>query len=730
MCAQLNQAAWPTLKVGSKLKHGTRLRLPAESGPSTLGGARAGAAQEKRRRGAAKKTKQETPVKAAAVNGSETEDDDEGCASAVQGARGDAVSDEVSAGCSSSGREGAGPTAASRTGRLQRRCGLMYEGEVQVRGKKEVMHGKGVYTNLMHYESLDAVGTNGFLWKKYEGDFENDKMTGQGTIFWADGSVFFGRVCKNQPREGVYIEDGQRFDVTFSTTCDSLISGHKPQPKTKKPCADIPKQAVGFDEEKSLAEGVGRHVLPLEAAAEQRSTQCANDCEGADSAAAKWCRECEKAICSTCARACSTNLHHVLVDICNSTAVIPSHLPQNVEEDKGGEMVGRGRGDPDDGSENPWLEGNEELQSGGDAGDGGHDPLLDSRLEEQDRGGGEEKMEEHVDTDEARKQRKQERKKIRKEERARRKEEEAERERLERRQLKAEARAKAKEEKRLFAMRKREEAAEKLAAAQKLEEEARMIMAEEEGEEGRARAGEPGHHATVRSEQEAAAFQDVDDEVETNDLAKSTSIAEGGARGRSLAGKWSNVSLDNQQQAISKKNGGEDGVVAAAGRGVCTTAPAGGSRGKKAASGKSGGIAKKRKGSGSDEIDDSKEAISEQHGLPAAKRRKGVGIADASDTHRDRGVEIVKDPLPPLLSLEQDAKTRVKRPTLLDLMEAGLISEGDRVVCKGVVGVLKQGAAIKVSKKTTNKRIRGTIANSVSEVCSTFAHLVLCTNPF
>ena len=102
--------------------------------------------------------------------------------------------------------------------------------------------------------------------------------------------------------------------------------------------------------------------------------------------------------------------------------------------------------------------------------------MLDSRLEEQDQEGGEEKMEEHVDTDEARKQRKQERKKIRKEERARRKEEEAERERLERRQLKAEARAKAKEEKRLFAMRKREEAAEKMAAAQKLEEEARMMQ--------------------------------------------------------------------------------------------------------------------------------------------------------------------------------------------------------------------------------------------------------------
>ena len=664
------------------------------------------------------------------MNSSETEDDDEGCASALQGARGDAVSDEVSAGCSSSGREGAGPTAAGRIGRLQRRCGLMYEGEVQVRGKKEVMHGKGVYTNLMHHESLDAVGTNGFLWKKYEGDFENDKMTGQGTIFWADGSVFCGRVCKNQPREGVYMEDGQRFDVTFSTTCDSLISGHKPQPKTKKPCADIPKQAVGFDGE-SVAEEVGRHVLPLEAAAEQRSTQCANDCVGADSAAAKWCRECEKAICSTCARACSTNLHHVLVDICNSIAVIPSLLPQNVEEEKGGEMVGQGRGDPDDGSENPWLEGNEELQSGGDAGDGGHDPLLDSRLEEQDRGGGEEKMEEHVDTDEARQQRKQERKKIRKEERARRKEEEAERERLERRQLKAESRAKAKEEKRLFAMRKREEAAEKMAAAQKLEEEARMIMAEEEEEEeGRARAGEVGHHATLRVEQDAAAFQDVDDAVETNDSAKSTRIAEGGTRGRGLVGKWSNASLDNQQQAISKKKRGQDCVVAASGRGDCTTALAGGSKGKKAASERSGGIAEKRKGSGSDEIENSEEAISEQHGLPAAKRRKGVGIADASDTHRDKGVEIVKDPLPPLLSLEQDAKTRVKRPTLLDLMEAGLISEGDRVVCKGVVGVLKQGAAIKVSKKTTNKRIRGTIANSVSEVCSTFAHLVLCTNPF
>ena len=116
--------------------------------------------------------------------------------------------------------------------------------------------------------------------------------------------------------------------------------------------------------------------------------------------------------------------------------------------------------------------------------------------------------------------------------------------------------------------------------------------------------------------------------------------------------------------------------------------------------------------------------------MPAAKRRKGVGIADARDTHRDRGVEIVKDPWPPHLSLEQDAKTRVKRPTLLDLMEAGLISDGDRVVCKGVVGELKQGAAIKMSTKATNKRIRGAIANSVSKVCSTFAHLVLCSSPF
>ena len=235
------------------------------------------------------------------------------------------------------------------------------------------MHGKGVYTNLMHYESLDAVGTNGFLWKKYEGDFENDKMTGQGTIFWADDSVFSGKSQEPAARRRVY-RRRPKIRRDFLNNYAS-ISGHKPQPKTKKPCADIPKQAVGFDEEKSPAEGVGRHVLPLEAAAEQRSTQCANDCDGADSAAAKWCRECEKAICSTCARACSTNLHHVLVDICNSTAVIPSNLPQNVEEDKDGEMVGRGRGDPDDGSD-PWLEGNEELLSGEMQATGGMIPCL------------------------------------------------------------------------------------------------------------------------------------------------------------------------------------------------------------------------------------------------------------------------------------------------------------------------------------------------------------------
>ena len=162
--------------------------------------------------------------------------------------------------------------------------------------------------------------------------------------------------------------------------------------------------------------------------------------------------------------------------------------------------------------------------------------MLDSRLQEQYRGGGEEKMEQDVDTDEERKQRKQERYKIRKEERARRKQEEEGRERSQRRRLKAEARAKAKEEKRLFAIRKKEDAAGKMAAAQKLEEEARTMLAE------------------------------------INDSAKSARIAEGGTRGRGLAGKWSNASLDNQQQAISKKEGGEDGVVAAAGRGDCTPA--------------------------------------------------------------------------------------------------------------------------------------------------------------
>ena len=91
---------------------------------------------------------------------------------------------------------------------LVRNCGLLYEGHTVCKGKKEVMHGQGVYMNSMHTGNMgDAVGTNDFLWQSYKGEFNNDKMSGQGSC-----GAFFLPPCQSG-----------RLSVRVAAQCELLL---------------------------------------------------------------------------------------------------------------------------------------------------------------------------------------------------------------------------------------------------------------------------------------------------------------------------------------------------------------------------------------------------------------------------------------------------------------------------------------------------------------------------
>ena len=68
-----------------------------------------------------------------------------------------------------------------------------------------------------------------------------------GTIAFVDGSVFKGCMCNDRPIKGILIEDGLEYEVTFSNTCDSLISGFKPRPKTKRVVSKMRKEDTSIE---------------------------------------------------------------------------------------------------------------------------------------------------------------------------------------------------------------------------------------------------------------------------------------------------------------------------------------------------------------------------------------------------------------------------------------------------------------------------------------------------
>ena len=126
--------------------------------------------------------------------------EDEGCSSSM------AKRQRRHDGASGERREAVGASKGCK--RLVRNCGLLYEGHTVCKGKKEVMHGQGVYMNSMHTGNMgDAVGTNDFLWQSYKGEFNNDKMSGQGSC-----GAFFLPPCQSG-----------RLSVRVAAQCELLL---------------------------------------------------------------------------------------------------------------------------------------------------------------------------------------------------------------------------------------------------------------------------------------------------------------------------------------------------------------------------------------------------------------------------------------------------------------------------------------------------------------------------
>jgi hypothetical protein len=158
----------------------------------------------------------------------------------------------------------------SQVTRIALNCGLEYAGQTVIHKKREVAHGKVIVSvdclSLMsrirslsqthghrislahslslsrslvhtHLHNFKGTYTNKDLRKNdivlacYYGDFEYDKMEGQGRLTYRDGSVYVGCMQKNRPMSGTLIEtDGRKYDVTYARAGNSVLTGEMPTP--------------------------------------------------------------------------------------------------------------------------------------------------------------------------------------------------------------------------------------------------------------------------------------------------------------------------------------------------------------------------------------------------------------------------------------------------------------------------------------------------------------------
>jgi hypothetical protein len=112
-------------------------------------------------------------------------------------------------------------------------------------------------------------------------------------------------MCNDRPSKGILTEaDGLQFEVTFAKTCDSLISGFKPRPKTKTLVdanAAVIEATTSRQQSSMHVAKDARQATELEAAAEMlpdSSNECYNGCHGAIVTHA--CSDCSQRMCESC----------------------------------------------------------------------------------------------------------------------------------------------------------------------------------------------------------------------------------------------------------------------------------------------------------------------------------------------------------------------------------------------------------------------------------------------
>ena len=94
--------------------------------------------------------------------------------------------------------------------------------------------------NLVSMRTLQGRGTcvnlsNDAVLARYEGEFKNGRLDGQGTVTFKDGDIFTGSLLKDRPRQGILIKpDGSKFEVEFSQSGDTCFDLFKPKPMKSK----------------------------------------------------------------------------------------------------------------------------------------------------------------------------------------------------------------------------------------------------------------------------------------------------------------------------------------------------------------------------------------------------------------------------------------------------------------------------------------------------------------
>ena len=94
--------------------------------------------------------------------------------------------------------------------------------------------------NVVSMRTLQGRGTcvnlsNDAVLARYEGEFKNGRLDGQGTVTFKDGDIFTGSLLKDRPRQGILIKpDGSKFEVEFSQSGDTCFDLFKPKPMKSK----------------------------------------------------------------------------------------------------------------------------------------------------------------------------------------------------------------------------------------------------------------------------------------------------------------------------------------------------------------------------------------------------------------------------------------------------------------------------------------------------------------